>query len=61
RFARGAEETDPDGTGLGLSIVAAIAHAHGGRVHVEDVAPHGARFVLTLPRDREKEPPWPAS
>jgi two-component system, OmpR family, sensor kinase len=65
RFSRGSEETDPDGTGLGLSIVAAIGNAHGGSVHVEDAAPRGARFVLTLPRRRTTEPPrevaWPAS
>lgn len=59
RFARGRDVTD-DGAGLGLSIVAAIAQAHGGSVQVEDALPHGARFVITLPRVR-KEPPWPGS
>ncbi|WP_148575236.1 sensor histidine kinase [Nocardioides caldifontis] len=60
RFARGADEGGTEGVGLGLSIVAAIAAAHGGSVHVEDAAPRGARFVLTLPRER-KEVAWPAS
>jgi two-component system, OmpR family, sensor kinase len=59
RFSRGTDES-PDGVGLGLSIVAAIADAHGGSVHVEDAAPRGARFVVTLPRSR-KEAAWPAS
>jgi len=60
RFSRGPDEGGTDGVGLGLSIVAAIAAAHGGTVSVEDAVPHGARFVLTLPRHR-KEGPWPAS
>ena len=53
------EKTD-DGVGLGLSIVTAIVQAHGGSVHVEDAHLTGARFVMTLPRQR-KERPWPAS
>lgn len=56
RFGRGAVPPGDEGFGLGLSIVGAIAHAHGGRVTVEDAAP-GARFVITLP----EEDPWPAS
>ena len=49
RFARGVVPQGDDGFGLGLSIVQAIADAHGGRVHVEDAEPRGARFVITLP------------
>jgi len=26
---------------------------HGGRIWVEDVAPHGARFVISLPVEEE--------
>jgi signal transduction histidine kinase len=37
------------GSGMGLSIVDRIARDHGGSVRVEDNAPHGAVFVLTLP------------
>lgn len=49
RFGRGEVTAEDEGFGLGLSIVRAIAEAHGGTVHVEDVEPHGARFVITLP------------
>ncbi|MDQ3616715.1 MAG: HAMP domain-containing histidine kinase [Actinomycetota bacterium] len=49
RFGRGAVPKDDEGFGLGLSIVQAIATAHGGTATVEDAAPQGARFVLTLP------------
>ena len=40
----------PSGTGLGLAITREIVRAHGGTVRVEDVEPHGARLVVTLPR-----------
>lgn len=56
RFGRSVVPAGDEGFGLGLSIVGAIAHAHGGRVTVEDAEP-GARFVITLP----EEDPWPAS
>ena len=60
RFARAAAGGPDDGVGLGLSIVTAIVQAHGGTVHVEDAEPTGARFVMTLPRQR-KDGTWPAS
>lgn len=41
--------TKRGGTGLGLAMVERIASAHGGSARVETVAPHGARFVLTIP------------
>ncbi|HET6627324.1 MAG TPA: ATP-binding protein [Nocardioidaceae bacterium] len=64
RFARSDVRSGDEGFGLGLSIVRAIAHAHGGTVHVEDAVPQGARFVLTLPLDpavRRMEDTWHAS
>ena len=41
----------PSGTGLGLAITREIVRAHGGSVHVEDVLPRGARFVIDLPTE----------
>jgi len=62
RFARAGVPAGDEGFGLGLSIVAAIVHAHGGRIAVEDADPPGARFVITLDRRAAgKEDPWPAS
>jgi len=39
----------PSGTGLGLAITREIVRTHGGTIRVEDVVPHGARFVIALP------------
>ena len=44
-----ARDRDRGGAGLGLSIARALARAHGGDL-VNVAYPHGARFVLTLPR-----------
>ncbi len=50
KFFRGAASgVSPGGTGLGLAIVREIVRHHDGRVWVEDVDPHGARFVVSLP------------
>jgi len=50
KFFRGsASGASPAGTGLGLAIVREIVRHHRGRVWVEDVDPHGARFVISLP------------
>ncbi len=38
-----------EGTGLGLAVCRALVDAAGGALTVEDVAPHGARFVIDLP------------
>jgi signal transduction histidine kinase len=37
------------GTGLGLSIVKRLVEGHDGRVWIEDNAPRGAVFVVTIP------------
>ena len=42
------------GTGLGLAVTREIVRFHGGRVWVEDVAPHGARFAVSLPRQKKE-------
>jgi signal transduction histidine kinase len=47
----------PSGTGLGLAITREIVRSHGGTVRVEDVAPHGARFVIALPSGRSTAAP----
>jgi two-component system sensor histidine kinase KdpD len=40
----------PSGTGLGLAVTREIVRFHGGRLWVEDVVPHGARLVISLPK-----------
>jgi signal transduction histidine kinase len=40
------------GAGLGLSIVRRLVEAHQGSIHVEENAPRGAVFVVTLPAAR---------
>jgi signal transduction histidine kinase len=54
RFWRGDPARSGTGSGLGLAIVRELAVAHGGVVHAENEAPHGARVGFTLPRV-----PWP--
>jgi two-component system OmpR family sensor kinase len=54
RFVRGAG--DRGGSfGLGLAIVRAVAQSHGGSVTLENVTPHGARFVVRLPPGSARE------
>ena len=58
KFYRGRSTTAttaPTGTGLGLAITREIVKAHGGRVSVEAVRPHGARFVIVLPTGSGEE------
>jgi signal transduction histidine kinase len=56
KFFRGAAaSTVPTGTGLGLAIAREIVGAHNGTLTVEDVVPHGARFILSLPSGSKKE------
>lgn len=56
RFWRADPARSGSGSGLGLAIVNELAAAHGGVVHAENVAPHGARVGFTLPRV-----PWPSA
>lgn len=50
KFYRGESSSrSGSGTGLGLAVSREIVRFHGGRIWVEDVVPHGARFVITLP------------
>jgi two-component system sensor histidine kinase MtrB len=49
RFARGPGRAGEPGAGLGLAIVERHVRWHGGRVHIEDGAAGGARFVVELP------------
>jgi signal transduction histidine kinase len=50
RFYRADPARTGPGSGLGLAIVREFALAHGGSVHAENVAPHGARVSVVLPR-----------
>lgn len=52
KFYRGSSAAAvSSGTGLGLAITREIIRFHGGRIWVEDVTPHGARFVISIPRE----------
>jgi two-component system, OmpR family, sensor histidine kinase KdpD len=56
KFYRGDSSSSKiSGTGLGLAVTREIVRFHDGRVWVEDVVPHGARFVISLPLDGGKE------
>jgi two-component system, NtrC family, nitrogen regulation sensor histidine kinase NtrY len=44
--------TKATGMGLGLPIVHQIVTDHGGTIWVEDLSPHGSRFVIELPGAR---------
>ena len=50
KFYRGESSSkSSSGTGLGLAVTREIVRFHGGRIWVEDIIPHGARFVISLP------------
>lgn len=42
--------TKKQGTGLGLPISQKIVEAHGGRIEVRNLRPHGTCFTLFLPQ-----------
>jgi two-component system, OmpR family, sensor histidine kinase BaeS len=50
RFYRADTSRSGAGSGLGLAIVRELAEAHGGRALAEQVAPHGARVSVIMPR-----------
>lgn len=52
KFYRGDSAGPIPGAGLGLAICRAILEAHQGHIRAEPIQPHGARFVLSLPRSR---------
>jgi two-component system sensor histidine kinase KdpD len=55
KFYRGSASGNvPSGTGLGLAIAREIVRTHDGTLRVEDVDPHGACFVLTVPVAHEE-------
>ncbi len=43
--------TRKHGAGLGLAIVSRIVAEHQGRIRVQENWPHGARFIVELPKD----------
>lgn len=50
KFYRGMSSTKgPVGTGLGLAIASEIVKYHGGKIWIEDIAPHGTRMVISIP------------
>jgi len=61
RFWRADPARSGTSSGLGLAIVRELAMAHGGVVHAENVAPHGARVGFTLPRVPWPGVPWMSS
>ena len=55
RFERASSMRHFGGLGLGLYVAEQIAVAHGGGILIEAVEPHGAKFVVTLPRNSKIE------
>ena len=50
KFYRGKAASKAAGTGIGLAITHEIVRFHGGKIWLEEVQPHGARFLIALPR-----------
>ncbi|UCG43472.1 MAG: PAS domain S-box protein [candidate division WOR-3 bacterium] len=59
-FQRLHTEQDYHGTGIGLAICRRIVERHGGTIRVEPAAPHGSRFLFTLPRGTAPKKGGPA-
>lgn len=53
KFVRGEKESAVPGTGLGLAICDAIVQSHNGKIWAENRKPQGARFIFTLPLERQ--------
>ena len=54
KFYRGKTSVNvQSGTGLGLAVTLEIVRFHGGKIWVDDVAPHGTRMVISLPREKD--------
>ena len=49
------------GTGLGLSIVKRLVEAHGGTIRIEDNAPRGTIFIVSIPAGGAAPPPTTAT
>ena len=39
-----------EGTGMGLAVALSIIQRHRGTLHVDNIKPHGARFIAIMPR-----------
>lgn len=59
-FQRLHTEQEHHGTGIGLAICRRIVERHRGTIRVEPAAPHGSRFLFTLPRGLELKKGGPA-
>lgn len=47
--------TKKQGSGLGLSISQKIAEAHGGRIAIKRLSPHGSYFAIQLPLEKAEQ------
>jgi two-component system sensor histidine kinase KdpD len=57
KFCRGDNAAETSGAGLGLAICRSIMEAHGGKISARARQPHGACFIVTLPRTAESDLP----
>lgn len=48
-FYRSSPERDKKGMGIGLSVVQTLINVHGWEIRVENIKPHGACFIITIP------------